>query len=119
MIMRPLTVRLFGFQVNFVHEMGLSALKSEVLAVKIEVDTNPPQGAGLATTVVRRFVVLRLHHHDQPTLLAGSFTLFCKDPTPRDATFTIYFGTLAIGWPQPNYTFLNNALAQTVGLAGW
>src|SRR4030066_1687457 len=46
-------------------ELGLSPQRSEVLAVKIEVDTNPPQGAGLSTTIVRRFVVLQLHHHDK------------------------------------------------------
>ena len=52
-------------------ELGLSPQKSETLAVKIEVDTNPPQGAGLSTTVVRRFVVLQLHHHDKASLLSG------------------------------------------------
>jgi predicted nucleotidyltransferase component of viral defense system len=56
---------------GLLYELGLSGQQSEVLAVKIEVDTNPPAGAGLATTVVHRFVVLQLQHHDQASLLSG------------------------------------------------
>lgn len=51
-------------------ELGLSPHRDEVLAVKLEVDTNPPAGAGLAITVVRRHVILRLQHHDRASLLA-------------------------------------------------
>lgn len=32
---------------GLLYEMGLSPMQSEALAVKIEVDTNPPQGSGL------------------------------------------------------------------------
>jgi hypothetical protein len=39
--------------------------------VKIEVDTPPPAGAGLETTLIRRHVTLRLQHHDRASLLAG------------------------------------------------
>jgi hypothetical protein len=56
---------------GLLYEMGLSPMANEALAVKVEVVTNPPAGAGLTTTVVRRFVVLNLHHHDQASLLAG------------------------------------------------
>jgi hypothetical protein len=41
------------------------------LAVKIEVDTNPPAGAELTTTVVRRHAIMQLHHHDKACLLSG------------------------------------------------
>jgi hypothetical protein len=43
---------------GLLYDLRLSAQRSEVLAVKLEVDTHPPAGAGLATTVVRRYVVL-------------------------------------------------------------
>ena len=46
------------------YEFGLTSQSDEKLAVKIEVDTNPPAGAGLDTTLVRRHVTLRLQHHD-------------------------------------------------------
>jgi len=101
---------------GLLYEMGLSTLKSEVLAIKIVVDTNPPQGAGLATTVIRRFVVLRLHHHDQATLLAGKLHAILQRPYTKGRDIYDLFWYLSDpSWPQPNFTFLNNALAQT----GW
>jgi len=101
---------------GLLYEMGLSALKSEVLAVKIEVDTNPPQGAGITTTVVRRFVVLQLQHHDQATLLAGKLHAILQRPYTKGRDIYDLFWYLSDpSWPQPNFTFLNNALAQT----GW
>jgi len=56
---------------NLLYEFGLSAQRDEELAVKIEVDTNPPTGAWLETTLVRRHVTLCLQHHDRAPLLAG------------------------------------------------
>ncbi len=53
------------------YELGLSPHRDAVLAVKIEVDTNPPAGAGLETTIVRRHLTLQLFHHDRASLLAG------------------------------------------------
>jgi hypothetical protein len=52
-------------------ELALSPHRDEALRVKIEIDTNPPAGAGLTTTMVRRHVLLQLHHHDRASLLAG------------------------------------------------
>ena len=56
---------------SLLYDLGISGQRSEVLAVKLEVDTNPPAGAGLETTVVRRFFVLQLQHHDKASLLSG------------------------------------------------
>ncbi|HBA91249.1 MAG TPA: hypothetical protein DCZ08_05645, partial [Anaerolineaceae bacterium] len=64
-------------------DLGLSPQRSEVLAVKVEVDTNPPQGAGLSTTVVRRFVVLQLHHHDKASLLSGKLHAVLQRSYPK------------------------------------
>ncbi|MGH2459284.1 MAG: nucleotidyl transferase AbiEii/AbiGii toxin family protein [Chloroflexota bacterium] len=49
-------------------ELGLSRQRGEILAIKIEVETNPPAGAGIASSLVNRQVVLNLQHHDQPSL---------------------------------------------------
>lgn len=95
-------------------EMGLSPQRSEVLAVKIEVDTNPPHGAGLSTTIVRRFVVLQLHHHDKASLLSGKLhaVLQRSYPKGRDMYDLLWYLSDPT-WPQPNLVFLNNALIQT------
>ena len=41
------------------HELGLSPHRSQTLSIKVEVDTRPPPGAGIATSVVRRHVTLQ------------------------------------------------------------
>lgn len=95
-------------------ELGLSTQQSEMLAVKIEVDTDPPQGAGLATTVVRRYVVLQLHHHDKASLFSGKLHAILQRPyiKGRDIYDLLWYLSDP-AWPQPNLVLLNNALVQT------
>ena len=46
-------------------ELGVAQPRTKALAIRVEVDTNPPPGAVLETTLVRpRDVALRLQHHD-------------------------------------------------------
>lgn len=99
---------------GLLHEMRLSPMISEAFAVKIEVDTNPPKGAGLATTVVRRFVVLQLHHHDKASLFSGKLHAILQRSyiKGRDLYDLLWYLSDPT-WPAPNLTLLNNALAQT------
>jgi hypothetical protein len=101
---------------GLLYELDLSPRQDEVLAVKIEVDTNPPAGAGLATSVVRRHVTLQLHHHDRASLLAGKLHATLQRPylEGRDVYDLLWYFSDP-DWPEPNLTLLNNALAQT----GW
>jgi len=95
-------------------ELGLSPNRSEVLAVKIEVDTNPPEGAGFYTTVVRRFVVLQLHHYDKASLLSGKIHAILQRPyTKGRDIFDLLWYLSDPKWSAPNIEFLNNALLQT------
>jgi hypothetical protein len=99
---------------GLLYEMGLSPMQSEVLAVKIEVDTHPPMGAGLATTVVRRFVVLQLHHHDKASLLSGKLhAILHRSYTKGRDIYDLLWYLSDPTWPAPNLILLNNALAQT------
>lgn len=97
-------------------ELGLSSHRNEVLAVKIEIDTNPPAGAGLATSVVRRHLTLQLQHHDPASLLAGKLHAILQRPyiKGRDLYDLLWYLSDAT-WPPPNLMLLNNALQQT----GW
>ena len=45
---------------GLLYELGISPYSDEVLAVKIELDTNPPAGANIETRIVRSFVMLNL-----------------------------------------------------------
>ncbi len=99
---------------GLLYELGLSPHRDQVLAVKIEVDTNPPAGAVLATTVVRRYVTLQLQHHDRASLLAGKLHAILRRPylKGRDIYDLLWYLSDP-SWPAPNLTLLNNALRQT------
>ncbi len=96
------------------YEVGLSPHRSEVLAVKIEVNTNPPPGAGLTTTVIRRYVILQLQHHDRASLFAGKMHEVLQRPyTKGRDLYDLLWYLSDPDWPPPNLTMLNNALQQT------
>lgn len=101
---------------GLLYELNLSPHPAEILAVKLEVDTRPPAGAELATSVVRRYVILQLHHHDRASLLAGKLHAILQRPylKGRDLYDLLWYLSDPT-WPPPNLTWLNNALNQT----GW
>jgi predicted nucleotidyltransferase component of viral defense system len=97
-------------------ELGLSPHREEVLAVKIEVDTHPPPGAGLDTTLVRRHETLQLHHHDKASLIAGKLhAILQRSYTKGRDIYDLVWYLSDPDWPSPNMTLLNNALEQS----GW
>jgi predicted nucleotidyltransferase component of viral defense system len=101
---------------GLLYELELSAHRNEVLAVKLEVDTQPPAGAGLATSVVRHFVVLQLQHHDQASLLSGKLHAILQRPYAKGRDlYDLLWYLSDPAWPPPNMVLLNNALEQT----GW
>lgn len=101
---------------NLLFELSLSPHRDEMLAVKLEVDINPPAGAQLATSLVRRHVLLNLQHHDQASLLAGKLHAILQRPylKGRDL-YDLMWYLSDREWPAPNLDLLNNALKQT----GW
>ena len=95
-------------------DLGLSPHRNESLSIKVEVDTNPPAGALLEITLVRRHVTLRLQHHDRSSLLAGKIHAILQRPYPkgRDVYDLIWYLSDP-GWPPLNLILLNNALRQS------
>ena len=99
---------------GLLYELGLSTQPTEVLAVKLEVDTRPPMGAKLETTVVRRFVLLQLQHHDRASLLAGKLhAILQRNYTKGRDLFDLFWYLSDPDWPSPNLVMLNHALQQT------
>jgi hypothetical protein len=95
-------------------DLGLSPHRDEVLAVKLEVDTNPPAGARLTTSLVRRHVLLNVQHHDQSSLLAGKLHAILQRPYLKGRDLYDMMWYLSDReWPDPNLDLLNNALQQT------
>jgi predicted nucleotidyltransferase component of viral defense system len=111
---------------GLLHELGLSGYAEEVLAVKVEVDTNPPAQAGLMTTPLTRYVPLNLQHHDPPTLLAGKLSaILQRDYLKGRDIYDLWWYLSQVSWPEPNLVYLNNCLQQggwhdgPVTLASW
>lgn len=103
---------------GLLHELGLSPHAGQALSIKIEVDTRPPAGAVCTTSVVRRHLVLHLHHHDRASLLAGKLHAILQRAHAKGRDFFDLLWYLADPtWPEPNIMLLRNALRQT-GFAG-
>lgn len=103
---------------GLLYELGLSARRQQILSIKVEVDTNPPMGATLETTVIRRYVAVGLHHHDASSLLAGKLHALLQRPYVKGRDFYDLFWYLsqrAPTWPPPNLEQLSAALSQS----GW
>ncbi|MHB1362043.1 MAG: nucleotidyl transferase AbiEii/AbiGii toxin family protein [Thermoleophilia bacterium] len=98
------------------YELGLSPHATKTLAVRVEVDTNPPAGAELVTTIVRRHVLLNLCHYDKASLLAGKLHAVLSRPWAKGRDlYDLAWYLAERSWPDPNLLLLNAALAQT----GW
>lgn len=101
---------------HLLYELGLSSHASETLSIKAEIDTNPPEGAGMETSVIRRHVLLNLLHYDKPSLLAGKLhALLTRDYIKGRDVYDLLWYLSDRTWPPPNVPFLNQALRQT----GW
>jgi len=99
---------------GLLHELNLSPHQDEALAVKIEVDTRPPAGSTLETSLIRRHVLLNLQHHDKSALLAGKLHAILQRPylKGRDLYDLVWYLSDRT-WSAPNLILLNNALSQT------
>jgi hypothetical protein len=102
---------------GLLHDLGMSPHPSQVLSIKVEVDTNPPAGAVLATTLVRRLgITLNLTHHDKASLLAGKLhALLTRTYAKGRDIYDLIWYLADPGWPAPNLGLLAAALVQT----GW
>ena len=104
-------------QVKFrglLYELGLSPHSNEVFMIKVEMDTRPPEGAHTETRLVRRFIMLNLHHYDRPSLMAGKLhAILSRKFTKGRDLYDLAWYLSDPDWPEPNLTQLNNALRQT------
>jgi predicted nucleotidyltransferase component of viral defense system len=99
---------------GLLYELGISPHQTEILSIKLEVDTNPPLGAALTTSVIRRFVTLQLQHHDRASLLAGKIhAILQRSYTKGRDIYDLLWYLSDPGWPEPNFALLNSALQQT------
>ncbi|MBU4376767.1 MAG: nucleotidyl transferase AbiEii/AbiGii toxin family protein [Candidatus Omnitrophica bacterium] len=97
-------------------DAGLSPFKEQNISLKIEIDTNPPDGAIFRTDIVNKYFPISFLSYDLPSLFAGkSHALLSRGYTKGRDFFDL--GWYLSKWKdlKPNIALLNNALTQT----GW
>lgn len=96
-------------------ELGISPLASQKISIKVDVDTNPPEGGNISHTIVNKIYLLNIVHYDLSSLYAGKlaacfFRTYTKGRDFYD--FLWYLGKRI----KPNFLLLNNAIEQTQGV---
>jgi hypothetical protein len=91
---------------------GASPMKAENLSVKIEIDTNPPDGWNIESGIVKSFSIFQVNCYDIGSLFAGKLyaCLYRKYTKARDYYDLLWYLTKK---NEPNYKLLSNAATQT------
>lgn len=98
------------------YELDVSPHTDEILSVKIELDTDPPAGADILTTTVRKHLFLNILHYDRASLFSGKLhAILARQFTKGRDLYDLAWYLSDPDWPRPNLILLNNALKQT----GW
>ena len=102
---------------GILRDAGLSAMAAENLAIKVVIDTRPPDGARCERRVVTRHLTFFLQHYDLPSLLAGKLHAAITRRYAKGRDWYDLLWYLSQRPPvAPNETLLQNALDQTRGL---
>lgn len=99
---------------ELMRDVGLTDLPEQKISIKLEIDTKPPAGAIIESSVINRHMIFALRHHNLPSLLAGKIYALCtrKYLKGRDWYDMIWYGARR-PLVKPNKKLLENALAQT------
>ncbi len=101
---------------SILYELDLSAHRDETFSVKLEIDTNPPEGGSTSVTLIRKYILLNILHYDKASLFAGKIhAILARKYTKGRDLFDLIWILASPDWPIPNFVLLNNALKQT----GW
>jgi len=96
------------------YEAGISPLKSQKLSIKLEIDTNPPAGWKMQTTVLNKTYLFSVAHYDLPSMFAGKLhaSFYRRYTKGRDIYDLFWYLGKKV---RPNLELLNNAIAQSQG----
>ena len=101
---------------GLMYEAGLSPMRTQKFAIKIELDTNPPAGANVKTAITNKFLPISFLSYDLASLFAGKLHALLSRKYTKGRDF-FDLGWYLSRWKNisPNFTLLGNALLQT----GW
>lgn len=100
---------------ELLYECGLSPHEAEKISIKIEIDTNPPQGGKEEITLYKSIFMFYILHYDLSSLFAGKLhALLCREYTKGRDWYDLLWYLTSFKKIVPNYIMLNNALKQTL-----
>lgn len=93
---------------------GLSLRQNQNISIKIEVDTNPPSGASVTTSLVNKYFPITFSHYDLPSLFAGKLhAIFSRAYVKGRDYFDLVWILSRHKDLNPNVELLNAALIQS------
>lgn len=101
---------------GLMYEAGISRYKTQNFSIKIEIDTNPPEGATVKTEVANKYFPISFLTYDISSLFAGKVHALLNRKYTKGRDF-FDLGWYLSQWRDitPNFIMLKNALMQT----GW
>lgn len=96
-------------------EYGSSAHKDEKISIKIEIDTNPPEGGREEVTLYNSVFMFYILHYDLASLFAGKLhALLCRECSKGRDWYDLLWYLTTFKELEPNFVMLNNAIGQTM-----
>ena len=103
---------MIGFN-DIMFDCGLSPHKKQKISVKLEVDTKPPEGGKIETSVVNKYMFITLAHYDLKSLFTGKINaLLTRSYMKGRDVYDIFWCKTKWGDICPNETQLTNSLKQ-------
>lgn len=104
-----------GCSVNFtslLQDADIAVAPNQKLSIKLEVDTNPPDGATIVDSIVNADFIFPVRHYDIPSLMAGKLhaVMYRRFSKGRDFYDLLWYLSQKI---EPNLKLLSNAIFQT------
>ncbi len=97
-------------------QAGLSHREDQNLAIKLEIDTCPPEGAEIVRTIVNRNLTFVVSHYGLTSLMAGKIHALITRPYPKGRDWFDLIWYRGHRPPiDPKIDLLQNALDQTQG----
>lgn len=99
---------------GLMYEVGISPLKSQKFSIKIEIDTNPPDGAILKTYLITKHFPISFLSYDTSSLFAGKMHALMSRRYTKGRDF-FDLGWYLSRWKSllPNFILLQNSLKQS------
>lgn len=99
---------------------GLSHRDEQKISIKLEIDTRPPAGAELMSSVITRYLTFALKHYNLSSLMAGKIHALVTRPYPKGRDWYDLIWYRSRRPPvEPNLELLRNALDQTRSKQGF